>query len=68
MSSNHYRGKVAALSRSRAADDPELVEAKRNYHAEKLAERVGQVVNSAPPMTTEQVDRIVSILRGGVRA
>ena len=63
-SSRHYRGKVAALSRSRAADDPALVDARRDLRAERLADHIRRVVDEAPPLTTEQRDRLALLLRG----
>ncbi|WP_193048194.1 hypothetical protein [Mycolicibacterium baixiangningiae] len=59
------RGRVAALTRSRPADDPELVEAKRNLKALSLEEYVRRVVSEAPPLTDEQRDRIAALLRAG---
>lgn len=61
----HHRGRVAALSRSRPDDDPELVEAKRNLLALSLEKAVREAVAKAPPLTVEQRDRIAAILRGG---
>ena len=63
--STHYRAKIAALSRDRAQDDPELVDARRNYRAERLAEHIAKVVAEAPPLTAEQRDRLAVLLRGG---
>lgn len=57
------RGRVASLTRSRPADDPELIEARRNLRAEKLAEYVARVVAEAPPLTDAQRDRIAALLR-----
>ena len=65
MGWTHERAKVAALTRSRTPDDPELVEARRNLRAERLAEHVAKVVAEAPPLTHEQRHRITTILRGG---
>jgi hypothetical protein len=59
------RGRVAALSRSRPPDDPELLEAKGNLKAQSLEEHVRRVVAEAPPLTDEQRDRIASLLRTG---
>lgn len=61
------RGRIASLSRSRPADDPELVTARRNLKAITLEEHVRKVVAAAPPLSTDQIDRIVTILRGGAR-
>jgi hypothetical protein len=63
---NHHRGRVAALSRSRTADDPELVDARQNMRAERLAAYIEKVVAQAPPLTLEQRDRLALLLRGGV--
>lgn len=70
MSWTHERARVAALSRcvaagERSADDPDLLEAKRNLRAMRLEEHVAKAVAEAPPMTDEQRDRIAAILRGG---
>ncbi|SFS15703.1 hypothetical protein SAMN04487783_2107 [Agrococcus baldri] len=62
------RARVASLSRSRTADDPDLLEARRNLKAARLAEYVERVVAEAPPLTPQQRDRIASLLRGGVAA
>lgn len=59
------RGRVAALSRSRAADDPEYCAARRDLAATSIAEYAKKVVAKAPPLTAEQRDRIAAILRGG---
>lgn len=65
MGWTHERAKVAALTRSRTPDDPELLDARRNLRAERLAEHVAKVVAEAPPLTPEQRHRITAILRGG---
>ncbi|HEY3924962.1 MAG TPA: hypothetical protein VGL75_10420 [Acidothermaceae bacterium] len=58
------RARVASLSRDRAPDDPLLVEARRDLKASRLEEHIRKVVDSAPPLTAEQRDRIASLLRG----
>lgn len=67
MSWSSERGRVAALSRSRAADDPELLDARRNLRAERLADHIAKAVAEAPPLTDAQVDRLAVLLRGGAR-
>lgn len=57
------RGRVASLSRSRSADDPDLIEARRALAAEKLAAYVAKTVADAPPLTSVQRDRIAALLR-----
>ena len=65
MSWKNERGRVASLTRSRAADDPELVAARRNLKAERLAEHVACVVSEAPSLTEDQLARIAALLRSG---
>ncbi|TSD95048.1 hypothetical protein FOS14_18820 [Skermania sp. ID1734] len=62
----HERARVAALTRDRKPDDPELLEARRNLRAETLAEYVRRVVDAAPPLTPEQRDKIAGLLRKSV--
>lgn len=59
------RARVAGLSRSRPADDPDLLDARRDLRATRLAEHIARVVDEAPPLTPEQRDRLAVILRGG---
>lgn len=59
------RNTVAALSRSRRPDDPELVAERRGLREAKLAKYIRDVVDEAPPLTDEQRDRLVALLRGG---
>lgn len=63
MSWTHERARVASLSRSRPADDPDLLDARRNLRAERLAEHIAKVVGEAPPLTPEQRDRLAVLLR-----
>lgn len=65
MSWTAERARVASLSRSRTPDDPDLLEARRNLRAARLAEHITRVVDEAPPLTTEQRDRLAILLRGG---
>lgn len=61
------RARVASLSRSRPADDPELVEARQNLKALRLEEYVRKTVEQAPPLSDDQLQTIASLLqpRGG---
>ena len=61
----HERARVAALSRDRSADDPELIEARRNLRAERMAEYIRKTVDAAPPLSVEQRERLALLLRGG---
>lgn len=68
MSVLQERARVAAYSRSRSADDPDLVNARRNLKAELLADYIRKTVESAPPLTDEQRDRLALMLTpGGAR-
>lgn len=57
------RGRVASLSRSRPATDPDLIDARRDLAAAKLDAYIKKVVAEAPPLTDEQRDRIAALLR-----
>jgi hypothetical protein len=65
MSWTHERARVASLTRSRAADDPELVAARQNLRTERAADYIRETVDAAPPLTTEQRDQLALLLRGG---
>lgn len=67
MSWTRERGRVAALSRSRSADDPELIAARQNLKTERLADHIAKVVGEAPPLTEQQRDRLAGLLRSGGR-
>lgn len=63
------RGRVAALSRSRTDDDPEYIAARAELKRQQrlseisdLEKHIRAVVAQAPPLTSEQRDRIASIL------
>lgn len=64
------RAKVAALTRAvrageRPADDPALIEARRNLRALRLADHVADVVAGWPPLSDDQKSHIASLLRDG---
>lgn len=61
----HYAGRVGALSRSRADDDPDLIGARHGLRVAKLEDHIRKVVAEAPPLTPEQRDRLAGLLRGG---
>lgn len=65
MSWTHERARVASLSRSRAALDPELIEARRSLRAARLEDHVKKALEDAPPLTEEQRERIARLLIGG---
>jgi hypothetical protein len=61
----HHRARVAALTRSRPTDDPDLVAARRDLRFEGLAQHIAGVVAEAPPLTDAQIDRLAVVLRQG---
>ncbi len=61
----HHRARVASLSRDRQPDDPDLIEARRDLHAARLAEHITKAVAGWPPLTVEQRDRLAVLLRPG---
>ncbi len=69
MSWTHHRAKVAALSRDRAPDDPELLDARRKLRAERLAHAIRETVEAAPPLTDAQRRELAVLLHnpGGSR-
>jgi hypothetical protein len=60
------RARVAALTRSRSIDDPEMVDARRDLAEANLTSYVERIVADAPPLTSEQIARITAAL-GGAR-
>lgn len=65
MSWTAERARVASLTRSRPADDPDLLAARQRLRTDRLAEHVARVVADAPPLTAEQRDRIAAALWAG---
>lgn len=62
MSWTSERARVASLTRSRPADDPDLLAARQRLRTDRLTEHVARVVAEAPPLTAEQLDRIAAAL------
>ena len=61
----HERARVASLSRSRPADDPELVEARQRLKGERLRALIREAVEAAPPLTEDQRRDLAGLLAGG---
>jgi hypothetical protein len=57
------RARIAALTRSRSPDDPDLVGARRNLAADRLERHVR---DAAAQLTVAQRDRLAALLAGGV--
>lgn len=62
MSWQTHRGRVAALTRSRSADDPDLIAARLDLQAARLEDHVRRLVDDAPPLNDEQKARISALL------
>jgi len=62
VSWTHHRARVAALSRDRAPDDPELLNARRDLREERLAAAIRKAVDAAPPLSDEQRTRLAALL------
>jgi hypothetical protein len=56
------RGRVAALSRDRAPDDPDLLDARRALAAASLEDYIQRTVAAAPPLTAAQLARLRDLL------
>lgn len=65
MTWQQERARIAGLTRSRPADDPDLIEARRRLRAERLTEHVKRVVAELPPLTDAQCQRIAGLLLAG---
>ncbi len=63
MSWQQERARVASLTRSRQADDPELIEARRRLRTERTAAYIEKMLAEAPPLTDEQRARLAELLR-----
>jgi len=59
----HYRARVAALSRDRKPNDPELLAARRAMALAFVEERVRTAVKSAPPLPQAVRERLVELIR-----
>jgi len=56
------RARVAALSRSRTEDDPEMLRARGDLQAARLAEHIARVLADAPTPSAEQLGRLAVLL------
>ncbi len=62
------RARVAALARHRPADDVELTSARAELRTVVAEDYIRKLVASAPPLTSEQRDRLAVLLRTGTAA
>lgn len=58
-----HRARVASLTRSRPADDPDLLAARLSLRASRLEDCIAKAVAAWPPLTAEQLDRLGALLR-----
>ncbi|MGH3838190.1 MAG: hypothetical protein ACRDSF_21220 [Pseudonocardiaceae bacterium] len=58
----YLKAKRAVLTRHRGPDHPETIEADRDYRAEVLAEHIREVVDTAPPLSAEQIEQLRGLL------
>jgi len=68
MSWTQERARVASLSRSRTPDDPALITARRDLRAARAEDYIRRLVDAAPELTAEQLDKLAVLLRGGEAA
>lgn len=59
------RARLAALTRHKDPDDPEIGEARRDLRATRLEMHVRETVDAALPLTEEQRRRLAVLLLGG---
>jgi len=64
VSWTQQRARVAALTRSRAADDPDLLRARRDLAAARLDDYIRKTVAAAPPLSGDQRNRLTLLLSG----
>lgn len=64
----HHRARIAALSRDRSSDDPDLVDARRDLRAANLEQYIERTLAEAPPLTDEQIDKLAVLLHRGKKA
>lgn len=57
------RARVASLSRTRAADDPELTEARASLQTARVDAYVARLVAEAPPLNDAQKTALAGLLR-----
>ncbi len=57
------RARVTAMHRHRP-NDPKTDELAAKFKADRLPQHIRHVVDSAPPLTPEQKDRLAVLLRG----
>lgn len=59
-----HRAQVARRSQSYPPDHPHLVEARRDLAAARAEDYIRKLVDTFPPLSDEQRDRLALLLRG----
>jgi hypothetical protein len=62
VSWTHDRARIAALSRDRKPDDPDLLAARRDLRASRAEDYINQLLAEAPPLSQEQRSRLAILL------
>lgn len=57
------RARLNALQRHRNPADPAIAEARTELAAQRLADHIRRTLDTAPPLTPEQRDRLALLLR-----
>jgi len=65
MGWTHDRARIARLSQTRDPNDPALADARRDLRASRAEAYIARVIEAAPPLTPEQVDRLAVLLHCG---
>lgn len=58
------RARIAALTRSRPSDDPDLIEARRRMRAARAAVALHQAIAAEPPFTVDERRQLAAIALG----
>lgn len=56
------RARLNALRRYRDDDDPAVVDAQRDLRAARLEDYIARSLDAAPPLTTDQRQRLAALL------
>ncbi|MGH3777641.1 MAG: hypothetical protein ACRDRR_18250 [Pseudonocardiaceae bacterium] len=62
VSIRHHRARVASLTRFRGAGHPATVQAETDLKAARLAAAIKREVDSAPPLSAEQIEQLRGLL------
>lgn len=57
------RGRLAALTRHRALNDPDVDAARRDLRVASAEDYIRRLVDAAPPLTDDQRSRLALLLR-----